>query len=155
MVPTDTTGETIYRAPRGFVGVFYAALAAWTVGLVPLALSKALATSTTLLLMIAFFTAYSWYWSLGISYRMTLGEDGSLCFVSAKACLRAHVRDVEQVEGPPLPISIGFIRFRLERERPYIFFREDPAIRDILRYLRRANPDAKFKRLSPRLFQPR
>lgn len=154
-VSSRATRGIVYRAPQVFVGTFYAVLAAWTVGLVPLALSKALAVSTMFLVMIAFFTAYSWYWSLGIAYTITLQEDGTLQFVSVKARIRAHLQDVEQVEGPPVPISIGFIRFRLERERPYIFFRENSAIREILVRLRAANPEAKFKHLSRRLFQPR
>lgn len=141
---------TVYRAPRTFVAVFYGLLAAWTIGLVPLALSKALAVSVTSLVMIVFFTAYSWYWSLGIAYMIMLAEDGRIRFVSLRGCTQTHTQEVEQVEGPRLPFRFGFIRFRLERGRTYAFFDENSALQGILTDLRAANPHIRFKSLSRR-----
>jgi hypothetical protein len=144
---------TVYRAPRIFVALFYALLAAWTVALVPLALFKASAVSATLLMMIVFFTAYSWYWSLGIAYMISLKGDGSIQFVSARACIQAPAHEVAQVEGPRLPFRFGFVKFRLERGRAYAFFEENMVLQRILTDLRAANPHIRFKNLPRRLFQ--
>jgi hypothetical protein len=140
----------LYRASRGYVAIFYAVLAGWTVGLVPLALSRASALSMMFVAMIAFFTAYSWYWCLGIAYRIALEEDGRLEFTSLRRRLWAHSREVERVEGPALPIGWGFIRFRLERAWIHAFYVETRALRQILTGLRAANGEVRLKNLPRR-----
>jgi hypothetical protein len=54
---------------------------------------------------------------------------------------------MELIEGPHLPI--GFIRFRLEREKAYLFcVAKDKELQKILFAIRKANPDIKFKNLT-------
>lgn len=76
---------TVYEVRRIYVALFYALLALWTGAAVPLAVSNASRVHLGLLLMIVFFVVYTWYWSLGISYRIrqecskpvSLGKEGS------------------------------------------------------------------------------
>jgi len=145
--------ETVYRAPRIFMAVFYALLAAWTIGFVPLALSRALVVSVPFLVMVVFFTAYSWYWSLGISYLIEARADGSMQFVSARRRILTRAREVARVQGPSLAIGIGFLRFRLEGEVVYAFYVENTGIRTILSEMLAANPAIRFKGLPQRAFR--
>jgi len=51
------------------------------------------------------------------------------------------------VEGPYLPI--GFIRFRLEREKAYLFgVPRNRDLQEVLSVIRKTNPDIKFKNLT-------
>ena len=144
---------TVYRAPRVFLAVFYALLAAWTIGFVPLALSKALVVNVTFLVMVVFFTAYSWYWSLGISYVIEARADGSMQFVSARRRILTRAGEVARVQGPSLPIGVGFLRFGLEGETVYVFYVENTGIRTILSEMLAANPEIRFKGLPQRAFR--
>lgn len=137
-----------------YVGLFYALLALWTGVAVPLIVAKASVLGSVLFLMVSFFIAYTWYWSLGISYRIRLCADGSVEFTSVRRHLQVHSREIAQVEGPPIPICFGFMRFRLEREKVYLFFGRNRALQQILSDMRAANPSIRFKSLSAKMLQP-
>jgi hypothetical protein len=65
---------------------------------------------------------------------------------SFRRILRVDSRKMELIEGPHLPI--GFIRFRLEREKAYLFcVVKDKTLQQILSRIREVNPDIKFKGL--------
>lgn len=147
---SGSTGHPAYRAPTAYVALFYALLAVWTVGLIPLALSKASGWGAT---MIILFAAYSWYWSLGISYLIEARGDGSMQFVSARRRIVTRAREVARVQGPSLAIGIGFLRFRLEGEMIYAFYVENTGIRTILNEMLAANPEIRFKGLPQRAFR--
>jgi hypothetical protein len=50
------------------------------------------------------------------------------------------------VEGPHLPL--GFIRFRLEREKAYLFgVPKNRDLQQILEIIRKTNPEIRFKNL--------
>jgi hypothetical protein len=75
-----------------------------------------------------------------------LEEDGILRLTSFRRILRVDPKKMELIEGPHLPI--GFIRFRLEREKAYLFcVVKDRELQKILFAIRQANPDIKFKNL--------
>lgn len=98
--------------------------------------------------MLAFIMAMTWYFSLGVYYRVQMEEDGTLLLTSFRKILRTHSRKMALIEGPPLPL--GFIRFRTEDEKSYLFcVVKNPELQKILRALGRANPDLKFKNLRP------
>jgi hypothetical protein len=84
---------------------------------------------------------------MGISYRVTVEEDGTLQLTSFRRILRIDSRKMELIEGPHLPI--GFIRFRLEREKAYLFgIPKNKDLQQILSIILKTNPDVKFKNLS-------
>ncbi len=145
--------RTVYQAPMIYVALFYILLTVWTVISVPLIVSKASGLGTTLLLMIGFVIVFTWYWSHGISYRIRMEGDGSIQLTSFRRSIRVHSRKIGQVEGPPLPINFGFIRFRLERKKIYLFFDKKRPLQQILSTIRTLNPNVRFKNLSPKICQ--
>ncbi|MDH4292093.1 MAG: hypothetical protein OEV56_05740 [Dehalococcoidia bacterium] len=145
-VLTDAHG---YQAPMIYVGIFYAALVAWTIIcilLIGFKVSQSEWGNAIQLFMIAFIIAMTWYFSMGVSYRVNVEEDGTLRLTSFRRILRIDLRKMELIEGPHLPI--GFIRFRLEREKAYLFcVVKNKELQKILLAIRKANPDIKFKNL--------
>jgi hypothetical protein len=128
---------------------FYVLLVAWTIIcilLIGFKVSQSEWGNAIQLFMIAFIIAMTWYFSMGISYRVNLEEDGTLRLTSLRRILRVDCRKMELIEGPHLPI--GFIRFRLEREKAYLFgVVKDKTLQQILSRIREVNPDIKFKSL--------
>ena len=88
----------IYQAPAIFVGLFYTLLTIWTVVSVPLIVLKSSDLSSLLLLMITFVIAYTWYFSLGIFYRIRMEENGSIQLKSLRRGLRSHCRKIDRVD---------------------------------------------------------
>jgi hypothetical protein len=146
----DTTKTYIYQAPRIYITAFYVLLVAWTIICILLIGFKVTQSEWRNLLqlfMIAFIIAMTWYFSMGISYRVTVEEDGTLQLTSFRRILRIDSRKMELIEGPHLPI--GFIRFRLEREKAYLFgIPKNKDLQQILSIILKTNPDVKFKNLS-------
>ncbi len=138
-----------YQAPMIYLGIFYAALVAWTIIcilLIGFKLTRSEWGNLLQLFMIAFIIAMTWYFSMGISYRVNVDEDGTVQLTSFRRILRVDSSKMELIEGPHLPI--GFIRFRLEREKAYLFcVVKDKALQQILSRIRVVNPDIKFKNL--------
>jgi hypothetical protein len=139
-----------YQAPMIYMGIFYAMLVAWTIICILLIGFKVTQSEWGNLLqlfMIAFIIAMTWYFSMGISYRVNMEEDGTLRLTSFRRILRVDSRKMELIEGPHLPI--GFIRFRLEREKAYLFcVVKNRELQKILLAIRKANPEIKFKNLT-------
>ena len=139
----------LYQAPILFVGLFYVLLLVWTVVCVVLIGSKTLNAGWPLfqLFMIAFVLGYTWFFSLGISYRIAIIEKGAIELTSFRRVLSVKADAVSQVEGPRLAfIPYSFIRFRLEREKVYLFCRiTDDELQQVLKKMRLANREIKFK----------
>ena len=140
-----------YQAPIFFVGLFYAALLIWTALCVWLIGSKTIVAGWPLgqLLMIGFVLAYTWYFSLGISYRIRTESDGQIELSSFRRIIRVNAKMITLVEGPRLAVlPYGFIRFRLEREKAYLFCCiTDDGLQQILKAIRKSNSEMKFKGL--------
>lgn len=150
MSPEPTTPVVArYAAPRGYVLVFYAVLASWAAICVPFLVRSVARVGWGNLLqfvMVAFVLAYTIYFSLGISFRAEVFEGGDLTLTSFRRILRVPARRIDLVEGPPL--RVGFVRFRLEREKAYLFCGpRNAAFRGVLDALARANPELKQKGL--------
>ena len=145
----DSTETYTYRAPTIYVALFYLLLVAWTIIcilLIGFKLTQSAWGNLLQLFMIAFIIGMTWYFSMGISYRANMGEDGILWLTSFRRLLRIDSRKMELIEGPHLPI--GFIRFRLEREKAYLFcVVRNKELQGILLAIRKANPDVKFKNI--------
>ena len=145
----DSTKTYTYRAPTIYVALFYLLLVAWTIIcilLIGFKLTQSAWGNLLQLFMIAFIIGMTWYFSMAISYRANMGEDGILWLTSFRRILRIDSRKMELIEGPHLPI--GFIRFRLEREKAYLFcVVRNKELQGILLAIRKANPDVKFKNI--------
>lgn len=143
----NVTDNSAYRAPVLFVTAFYFLLGAWTVVCVSLIALKASQwgwANLSTLFMIAFILAYTWYFSVAISYKMLVTDDGFIQLTSFRRTIEADAKKIRLVEGPRLPI--GFLRLRLEGEKVYLFcVLRDESFKKILSVIRAANPDAKFK----------
>jgi len=148
--PQTLTEAQRYQAPMIYMGIFYAMLVAWTITcivLIGFKLTQSEWGNLFQLFMIAFIIAMTWYFSMGISYRVNVEEDGTVQLTSFRRILRVHSRKMELIEGPHLPI--GFIRFRLEREKAYLFcVIKNKELQKILLAIRKANPDIKFKNIT-------
>jgi hypothetical protein len=147
--PQTLTDAKRYQAPMIYMGIFYAMLVAWTIIcilLIGFKVTQSEWTNLFQLFMIAFIIAMTWYFSMGIFYRVNVEEDGTVQLTSFRRILRINSRKMELIEGPHLPI--GFIRFRLEREKAYLFcVVKNSELQKTLLAIRKANPDVKFKNL--------
>jgi hypothetical protein len=105
-------------------------------------------SSLTQWFMIAFILVYAWYFSLGIYYRISVDDNGEIQLTSLRKITEVHARQIETIEDLRLGSPIGFIMFRLEREKDYLFFVvTDSDLQQVQKIIRRANPDMKLKSL--------
>ena len=141
----DWTRTYVYRAPTIFVALFYLSLFAWTVISVLYMGTKGW-VSWFQLFMVAFIFVMTWYFSMGISYKAEINDDGKLELVSFRRLISIHSTKIVMIEGPHLPL--GFIRFRLEREKAYLFgVPKNKDLQQILSIIVKTNPDIRFKNL--------
>ena len=143
---SDSIKTFVYRAPSIYVGLFYLVLLAWTVISVFIMGAKGW-INWFQLFMVAFIFVMTWYFSLGISYKVEIKDDGKLELVSFRRLISTHSTKITMVEGPHLPL--GFIRFRLEREKAYLFgVPRNRDLQQVLSVIRKTNPDIRFKNLT-------
>ena len=139
----------VYQAPPLFVGIFYLVLAAWAVFCIVFLESvfSRLGLSVLFgLFMIAFILLTMCYFSLAFAYKIEVWDDGSFRLTSLRKTFDAHAEDIPYIEGPHLPL--GFIRFRLEREKGYLFaVMNNASLEKVLSVIRSINPDITFKHL--------
>ncbi|MBW2428000.1 MAG: hypothetical protein JRF56_03505 [Deltaproteobacteria bacterium] len=147
--PKISQSDYQYNASIYFVGIFYLALLIWTVICVWLIGSKTIRVGWPLgqLLMIGFVLAYTWYFSLGISYKIRMETGGNIELTSFRRVVCVNTNDISMVEGPRFAVTpYGFIRFRLKREKAYLFCCiSDVELQRILKLMRKSNQDMKFK----------
>jgi hypothetical protein len=139
----------VYQAPLLFVGIFYLLLAAWVVFCVVFleATFSRLGISVLYgLIIIAFIIFYTCYFAMAISYKIEVWENGRIRLTSIRKTFHANAEDIPYVEGPHLPF--GFVRFRLEREKGYLFaLTGDASLRKVLSVIKAVDPDIRFKNL--------
>jgi len=141
----DSTKTFVYRAPLIYVALFYLILLGWTAFSVSIMGAKGW-INWVQLFMVAFIFVMTWYFSLGISYKAEINDDGKLELFSFRRLISTHSTKIAVVEGPHLPL--GFIRFRLEREKAYLFgIPRNRDLQQILSVMRKTNPDITFKNL--------
>lgn len=141
-----------YQAPPHLVWTFYGLLAAWTLACSVLFGVRGFSLAWADLgqwAMIAFVVAYTWYWSLGIFHRAHLDPEGNLHLFSQRRTVVVAAEQIPVVEGPLLPL--GFVRFRLTREKGYLFCRAgDQDLSRLLLAIKQLNPGVKFKHIGVR-----
>jgi len=145
--------EIEYEAPFLFLVVFYALLVVWT-GISLFFLWPKVQNGVLSVFqvgMIAFILAYTWYFSLGIFYVIRIKGDETIQMKSIRRIINIFPDVVDAVEGPRFGVlSYGFIRFRLDREKVYLFchITNSHFVRLLVR-MKRANGNLKFKGLYP------
>jgi len=98
----------------------------------------------TQLVILAFLLGMTWYFSLGIFYRIKVEENGKIELKSLRRVIQTDPQRINLVQGPLLPV--GFLRIRLEREKVYLFcIATDQTLHQVLSFIRSKNPDIKFK----------
>lgn len=149
MASNSNSQRRVYQAPALYVGSFYLMLGAWVV--MCLVFLNAIFNRFGLdglykLVMIAFILCYMCYFASAIAYKLEVWEEGDIHLTSLRRIIKTHAGDIPLVEGPRLPV--GFIRFRLEREKAYLFcITRNPLLKAALTVIRNANPGITFKRL--------
>ena len=138
-----TTQE--FKVRTGYVAVFYLLLLAWTVGSLPLVYQKfQTITSRSLLIyavIVAFVYVYTWFWSLGIFYRISLNNEGKMTMKSIRRELQISAKQISRVEGSRFPHSFGFVKMKLPKESGYIFcLRKTDEFEELLQEIKRLNP---------------
>lgn len=147
--PKTPSKSFVYKAPALFVGIFYLLLAAWVV--VCLVFLNSIFNEFGLaglyrLIMIGFILCYMCYFAAAISYKIEVWEEGDIRLTSFRRIIKTHAEEIPIVEGPHLPV--GFIRFRLEREKAYLFcLTHNAFLKTVLAAIKSANSDITFKRL--------
>lgn len=149
MDPKATTRSYVYQAPTLYVAIFYIVLAAWAIFCVTI-IGSGFSTwglaNTFQLFMIAFILFYTCYFSVAISYKIEVGDKGSIQLTSFRRIIKTRAEEIPLVEGPHFPI--GFIRFRLEREKAYLFcLVNNASLKEILSVIKAENPQMKLKKL--------
>lgn len=86
----------VYQAPVLFVGIFFGVIIVWTVICLVLIGSLGVSWGWPLArsLMIAFIMVYSWYFSLAISYKVSITADGDIELTSFRRVIRVHAEEI-------------------------------------------------------------
>ncbi len=146
MKPIPKATPTLrYRAPRTYVVLFYLLLGVWTVISIFFLGTKGW-TNWVQIFMIAFVFVITWYFSVNISYQIDLNPDGNIQLISVRKVVHTDPQKIEMIEGPHLPI--GFVRFKLEREKAYLFcIIGSSALKRVLSEIRTWNPEIRCKNI--------
>jgi len=131
------------------VAAFYGILMAWSLicfSLINSILQEQGWDGALQLFIIGFLLVLGWYFFLAISYRLEQRGKGEVLLISPRRTIRAKAGDITLVEVPGA--GIGLIRFRVGRERVYLFCKvKNETLKRILLTLKELNPDMKFKNL--------
>ncbi len=143
----DALERQIYRTPRALLLIFYSLVTAWTIVSIVFIGRKTMEAGGGDLVwlgMIGSVLGFTWYFSLGVFYRIRMGPEGEMELTSFRRVLSTHPREIEAVEGPFFPV--GFVRFKLPGERAYLMcVLTNPVLRGILKRIGEMNLDVKFK----------
>jgi len=144
----DESVKHVYQAPAQLVIGFYVILLIWSVisiSLIQALLEQETRVGTYPLFMIGFILVYMWYFSLGISYRVEFRDNGEIQFKSLRRTLRTIAGGITVIELPRM--GLGFIRFRLKREKAYLFgLAHNAVLQTVLAAIKKANSDITIKR---------
>ncbi|MCU0595239.1 MAG: hypothetical protein MUC98_07240 [Desulfobacterota bacterium] len=141
MTPRD------YQAPSAVVAAFYFFLMAWTcvsVLFLIARISRSEISDVLQVLMITGILCFTWYFSLGLFYRIRMEGDGTVFLAGVRKTAKVHPREIEAVEGPFLPL--GFVRLKSKGEKHYLLcWVRDEDLLAILKRIGEINPGIDFK----------
>jgi hypothetical protein len=137
--------QQTFKAPLVYVVLFYLLLLAWMVGSLPIVYDKfrtiGFQSVWIYASMIAFVYAYTWYWSLGIFYRISLDGEGLVTMKSLRRELQVSVKQIARIEGSFLPRGFGFVKLKLSRESGHLFCHTMTGeLEAILKGIKKKNP---------------
>ncbi len=141
----EQQGKRIFQAPAAYVAAFYGLLLLWTVGTVPVIwqrFAQGVFRGDWLYgVMIGFFYVFTWFWSLGLVFRISLDAEGQIELKSLRRTLVITAKEVRTIEGSKFPGGVGFIRIKLPKESAYLFcYRRDGNLEELVREIGRLNP---------------
>jgi len=143
-----------YHSPIIFMGIFYLVLLVWTgiclllMGSIEFSFGEfSLGWPLARMIMIAFVMVYTWYFSLAISYKIGITGRGDIELTSFRRVIRVNAEVIGMVEGPKWAIiQYGFVRFRLEREKAYLFCCiTDTDFEQFMQIMKEVNPEMVLK----------
>jgi hypothetical protein len=116
-----TAGVTrVFQAPALFLAFFYALLAVWTVSTLPIIYLKfrqvGLESHSVYAAIIGFFYLYTWFWALGLFYRIALDAEGRVVLKSLRRTVEVAAKQISGLEGSRFPGRFGFIKVKIPRE---------------------------------------
>ena len=132
--------------------IFYGLLLVWTVATVPLIVQKfqhgGFMGDWLYAFMIAFFYLFTWFWSLGLFYYISLDFEGQVVLKSFRRRMEIPAKQIRGIEGSRFSGGFGFVRFKLPRESGYLFcYRRTTELDEIIGGIRKRNPLLKFVRI--------
>jgi hypothetical protein len=146
-IQEDQTMETtkVFQASAPFVALFYGVLLLWTVGTIPLIYMKfqqgGFLGDWVYAAMIGFFYLYTWFWSLGLFYRIALDSEGRVVLRSLRRSLEIPAKQIRTIEGSRFPGGFGFMKMKLPRESGYLFCHgKNRELEEIVLRIRKMNP---------------
>jgi hypothetical protein len=91
--------------------------------------------------MVGFVYAYTWFWSLGIFYRISLDRQGLVILKSLRRELTVPAKQIATIEVSRFPRGFGFVRLKVPRETGYLFcLKLTGELEALLKGIRKANP---------------
>lgn len=149
MPPKTASNSYIYKAPVFYIGIFYFLLAAFILVDLTFLISVFNQTGTSYrfgIFMLLFILVYMCYFTAGISHEIEVWKDGRLRLTSLRRTIDTKIEDIGFVEGPFLPI--GFVRFRLEREKGYLFANmRASSLNTVLSAIKTVDPHIRFTKI--------
>jgi len=132
--------------------IFYGLLLVWTVATVPLIVQKfqhgGFMGDWLYAFMIAFFYLFTWFWSLGLFYYISLDFEGQVVLKSFRRRMEIPAKQIRGIEGSRFSGGFGFVRFKLPRESGYLFcYRRTTELDEIIGGIRKRNPLLKVARI--------
>jgi hypothetical protein len=134
-----------YQAPMGYVVLFYLLLLVWTVGTLPVVYLKfrtiGFQSVWIYASMVGFVYAYTWFWTLGVFYRISLDGDGVVTLKSLRRELKVSAKQIASIEVSRFPGGFGFVKLKVPRETGYLFcLKLTGGLAALFKGIRRASP---------------
>lgn len=134
-----------FQAPMGYVVLFYLLLVVWTAGTLPVVYVKfrTIGFNSVWIYasMVGFVYLYTWFWCLGICYKISLDREGLVTLKSLRRELQAPAKQIARIEGSRFPGGFGFVKLKVPRETAYLFcLRQTGELAAILKGIRKINP---------------
>ncbi|MFH2091530.1 MAG: hypothetical protein ABIJ31_04130 [Pseudomonadota bacterium] len=145
--------KTVFRVRALFMVIFYGLLLAWTVATVPLIYQKFQQGGWFMgdwlyAFMIAFFYLFTWFWSLGLFYSVSLDFEGQVVLKSLRRRLELPAIKIRSIEGSRFSRGFGFIKLKLPWENGYLFCHgRNKELDEIIAGIQKKNPLLKMVRI--------
>ena len=140
-----TESSHVFQAPMAYVVLVSLLLLVWTLGTLPLIYLKfrqgGFQGDWVYAAMIGFFYFYTWFWSLGLFYRIALDGEGRVFLRSLRRNLEVTAKQIHTIEGSRFPGRFGFMKMKFPRESGYLFcIGKSRELEEILLGIRKINP---------------